>query len=163
MDKESTNMGETGKSSREERTFTQEEMNQIIAERIAKEKNKYADYDDMKEKAAKFDEYEEKNKSELERVQEQNSKLQSEIEKYKKAESLRTVHETVSKKMGVPANLLHGSDEESCEEEAKAILEFAGHSNNSRTKRFKDKGDHMDHEGRGTPEEDFRDFFDNYF
>lgn len=163
MDKESTNMGETGKSSREERTFTQEEMNRIIAGRIAEEKSKYADYDDMKEKAAKFDEYEKKNKSELERVQEQNSKLQSEIEKYKKAESLRTVHETVAKKMGVPANLLHGSDEESCEEEAKAILEFAGHGGNSRTKRFKDKGDHMDHGGRGTPEEDFRDFFDNYF
>lgn len=162
MDKESTNMGEAGKSSSEERTFTQEEMNQIVGSRVAIEKSKYADYDELKAKAAKFDEYEEKNKSELERVQEQNSKLQSEIEKYKKAESLRTVHETVAKKMGVPANLLHGSDEESCEEEAKAILEFAG-SRNSRPKRFKDKGDHMDHEGGGTPEEDFRDFFDNYF
>lgn len=79
-------------------------MNQIIGERIAKEKSKYGDYDDLKANAAKFDEYEEKNKSELERAQKQNSKLQSEIEKYKKAESLRTVHETVDKKMVVPTN-----------------------------------------------------------
>lgn len=49
----------------ESRTFTQEEVNAIIAERIKRESAKHADYATLQEKASKFDEMEEANKSEL--------------------------------------------------------------------------------------------------
>ena len=38
-----------------ERTFTQAEMDAIIRDRLSRERSKYADYDDIKAKAQKFD------------------------------------------------------------------------------------------------------------
>ena len=43
----------------EPKTFTQEDVNHIVAKRVAK----YADYEELKEKAAKYDEQIEANKS----------------------------------------------------------------------------------------------------
>ena len=37
------------------RTFTQEELNAIVGKRLAEEKSKFADYEDLKAKASKFD------------------------------------------------------------------------------------------------------------
>ena len=39
-----------------EKTFTQEEVNQIVGDRLKRESAKYADYDALKTKAEKFDE-----------------------------------------------------------------------------------------------------------
>lgn len=52
----------------EERTFTQAEMNAIIQERVARERGKYADYDDLKAKAAQYDEAQEASKSDLQKA-----------------------------------------------------------------------------------------------
>ena len=82
MDKEGNNTA----SSTEEgqgRTFTQEELNAILGERISKEKSKYADYESLKEKAAKFDELEEKNKSALEKANEAAASYKKELEELK--------------------------------------------------------------------------------
>ena len=43
----------------EQRTFTQAEMNAIIQDRLTRERGKYADYEALKAKAAKFDAAEE--------------------------------------------------------------------------------------------------------
>jgi hypothetical protein len=57
--------GGTGTQTQEPpRTFTQDEVNAFLA----KEKRKYADYDDLKTKAAKADELEQANASELEKA-----------------------------------------------------------------------------------------------
>lgn len=40
----------------DDKTFTQAEMDSIIEGRLARERQKYADYDDLKEKASKYDE-----------------------------------------------------------------------------------------------------------
>lgn len=53
-----------------ERTFTQAEMNAIIADRLNRERTKYADYDTLKSKAAQFDAAEEASKSELQKANE---------------------------------------------------------------------------------------------
>lgn len=37
------------------KTFTQDEVNALIADRLGREKKKYADYDDLKKKAEKFE------------------------------------------------------------------------------------------------------------
>lgn len=47
---------------------TQEELNRIIADRISREKAKYADYADLKNKASEFDKLTESQKSETQKA-----------------------------------------------------------------------------------------------
>ena len=53
----------------EQRTFTQAEMNAIIQDRLTRERGKYADYEALKAKAAKFDAAEETGKTDLQKAQ----------------------------------------------------------------------------------------------
>ena len=109
----------------EQRTFTQAEMNAIIQDRLTRERGKYADYEALKAKAAKFDEAEEAGKTELQKANEKADALQKQVDAFKNAEQLRTVREKVSKETGVPAELLFGESEEVCKAQAKAILDYA--------------------------------------
>lgn len=109
-----------------EKTFTQDDVNAIVGERLAREREKFADYELLKEKASKFDEAEEASKSELQKATERAEKLESELKTMKKAEELRTIREKVSAETGVPASLLTAETEEGCTEQAKGILAFKG-------------------------------------
>ena len=109
----------------ETKTFTQEELDSILAERLKRERAKYEGYEDLKAKAAKYDELEEANKSELQKVTERAQALEAELTGMKKAETLRELREKVAKETGVPASLLHGDDEETCNAEAQEIMSFA--------------------------------------
>lgn len=51
-----------------DKTFTQADLDRILADRLSREKGKYADYDDLKAKAAKLDEQEAANKSDIEKA-----------------------------------------------------------------------------------------------
>ena len=46
----------TAAAQQEPRTFTQDEVNAIVADRLTRERAKYADYDDLKGKAGRADE-----------------------------------------------------------------------------------------------------------
>ena len=46
----------TAAAQQENRTFTQDEVNAIVADRLTRERAKYADYDDLKGKAGRADE-----------------------------------------------------------------------------------------------------------
>ena len=59
-----------------ERTFTQAELDALIRDRLARERSKYADYDDLKSKAEKYAEYQEAQKSELQKAQEAADKAE---------------------------------------------------------------------------------------
>ena len=107
------------------RTFTQDEVNAIVGKRLAEEKGKFADYEDLKAKAAKFDEAEEAQKSELQKVTERATALENELNSLKEAENIRNIKESVSKETGIPAHLLTGSTKEECEAQAAAIADFA--------------------------------------
>jgi len=61
----------------DDKTFTQAEMDSIIEGRLARERQKYADYDDLKEKAGKYDEYQAQNKTELQKEKEKSDALQA--------------------------------------------------------------------------------------
>ncbi len=52
------------------KTFTQAELDQIIKDRLDREREKYKDFDALKSKAAEFDKLQDANKSELEKAQE---------------------------------------------------------------------------------------------
>lgn len=107
-----------------EKTFTQAELNQIVQERLQREREKYADYESMKEKANRLDQIEEDAKSELQKAQEKAEKLQAELSAVKHAEEIRTIRDKVAQATGVPANLLSGETEDLCTEQANAILSF---------------------------------------
>ena len=57
----------TTPSEEPERTFTQSELNAILGGRFAQERKKYADYEELKGKAQKYDAAEEASKSELQK------------------------------------------------------------------------------------------------
>ena len=102
-------------------TFTQDDVNRIVAKRVAK----YADYDELKQKAAKFDEQVEAGKSELQRATEKANSLQAELDALKQAESIRAMREEVANAKGVPAKLLTGATAEECEAQAADLIAWA--------------------------------------
>lgn len=107
------------------KTFSQADIDRIVGERLYEEKKKYGDYEELKAKAAQFDEFQEKNKTELEKANEKAEKLQKELEGLKKQGEIAEIRAKVSKDTGVPAECLSGNDEESCKAQATAILAFA--------------------------------------
>jgi hypothetical protein len=66
--KQSKSTGNEGKG--DEPKLTQAEVDRIVKDRVARERAKFADYDDVKARAAKFDEIDTANKTELEREKE---------------------------------------------------------------------------------------------
>lgn len=106
-------------------TFTQEELNSIVNDRLKRERAKYEDYEELKAKANKFDELEEANKTELQKANDRASALEAELTALKSANSIREIREKVSAATGIPANLLTGETEDDCLEQAKGILEYA--------------------------------------
>lgn len=120
-----TTQEETTTTEQSERTFTQAELDSIVKDRLARERGKYADYEELKAKATKFDEAEEANKSELQKATEKAQALEAELNGMKQAESIREIREKVAKETGVPANMLTFSTEEECKQQAESILSFA--------------------------------------
>ena len=72
-----------------QKTFTQAELDSIVADRLKRERAKYEGFEELKSKAAKFDELEETRKSELQKATERAEKLQGELDSIKKAQSLK--------------------------------------------------------------------------
>ena len=116
---------ETQSVANEQKTFTQEEVNSIVADRLNRDRQKYADYETLKEKASKFDELQEANKSELEKANERANKLEEELAGMKKANEVRDIRSKISKETGVPLELLTADTEEECKRQADAINAFA--------------------------------------
>ncbi len=91
----------------EPRTFTQAEVNSIVADRLTRERAKYADYDDLKAKAQQFD------------------TTKAELDALNAANAQRDMKARVSAATGVPVELLTGDTEEACTAQAQAALKFA--------------------------------------
>ena len=112
----------TGES--QEKTYTEDQLQGIIGNRLAEERAKFAGYEEYKAKAEKFDKLEEENKSELEKATEKAQNLEAELTRLKTEKAQQEIRAKVSADTGVPANLLTGVDEESCMAQAEAILKF---------------------------------------
>lgn len=97
-----------GAQTTDTKTFTQAELDAVVKDRLKREREKYSDYEDLKAKAAKFDELAEANKTELQKVTERAKALEDELNGLKEAEKLRTMRAEVAKETGIPANLLTG-------------------------------------------------------
>lgn len=104
---------------------SQEQLNALLGDRLARERAKFADYDELKAKAEKFDEAEKANLSELEKATEANTKLQAELDALKLA-NLR--HEVAAAKGLAPAAAKHlvGSNREELEASADELAALIG-------------------------------------
>lgn len=126
---EETNTAQAGtnetQATEETKSYSQEDINKMVQARVAREKEKYKDYDELKEKAAKYDEQAEASKTELQKATEKAEKLEAELKSLKKTEAVNAVRSKIAEELKVPASLLHGDTEEECRAEATAILEFA--------------------------------------
>jgi hypothetical protein len=60
---------------------SQDDLNRVIADRVQRERNKFADYNDLKAKAGKFDEIDQANKSEIEKANDRAAKAEAEAAK----------------------------------------------------------------------------------
>lgn len=109
----------------ESKTFTQDEVNSIVAERLNRDRAKYADYDSLKQKAEEFDKLQEANKTELQKATERADGLERELAELKKANELQSIRQKISNETGVPVNLLTAETEETISEQAKAIKAYA--------------------------------------
>ena len=101
VNQEATNAStETG-----EKTFTQAELNAIVEDRLKRDRAKYADYEELKTKAAEYDKQTESNKTELQKATEKATKLQAELDRLNKNNEIRAARDKVAKEMNVPADL----------------------------------------------------------
>lgn len=108
-----------------ERTFTQEQVDRIVQERLARAKaTPPADYEELRAKAAKYDEAQEAAKSELERANERAARAEAALEDANRRIAHDALLAKVSGETGVPADLLHGSTEEELAASAAAIAEY---------------------------------------
>ena len=124
MANETVNQEQATEVKAEETFFTQAELDKIISDRLKRERDKYSDYEALKEKAIKLDEIEEASKTELQRATERAEKLEAELSQMKRAEEIRQVRDRVAAETGVPAALMSGETEAECVEQAKAIMDF---------------------------------------
>lgn len=119
-------MAEEGTTQEQEsRTFTQEEVNAMMGKVRREVTEKFKDYDDLKTKAAAYDESQEAAKSELQKAEERASRAEAELQELQAQKARADLAAKVSAETGVPANLIQGDDEASMTASAQAIATYA--------------------------------------
>lgn len=141
----------------QERTFTQAELDEIVKSRVAKERAKYANFEELQQKASKFDEMEEANKTELQKATEKANALQKQLDDMNKANEVRNIRDKVANETGVPATLLMGETEEDCMNFAQNILAYKNSSNGYPT--VKDGGEVQNLQQKKDVASQFADWF----
>lgn len=138
----------------EPKTFTQDDVNRIVAKRV----EKYSDYAELKEKASKYDEQVEAGKSDLQKATEKAEHLQAELNAIKREAELRNMRDEVARAAGVPAELLTGTSQDVCEDQAQALLTWAQQRIPNGYPRIPDGGDPI-----GTAKKSTRELFAEWF
>lgn len=112
------------------KTFSQEDVDRVVADRLKRERAKFSDYDDLKAKADKLAQLEDKDKNEVEKLKEQ---LTASEKRAEKAESNALRSEIASAKglTAAQAKRLAGSTKEELESDADDLLEAFGSKQSS--------------------------------
>ncbi|HLR97048.1 MAG TPA: hypothetical protein VK053_21180 [Jiangellaceae bacterium] len=100
---------------------TQADLDRIIADRISRERAKYADYDELKSAAERLAEIEEANKTEAEKQAERLAELQAKVTEYETRDQINAWKAEVSNETGVPVAALAGSTKEEIEAHAETL------------------------------------------
>ena len=118
--------GTSNEGNATEQTFTQEQVNALIGERLKREREKFAGFEEYKAKAAKYDEAQEEAKSELQKATERAEKAEAELSALNAEKERYTLMQQVAKDTGLAfeqVSMLNGTTAEELTEQAKA---FAG-------------------------------------
>lgn len=108
---------------------SQEEFDKRIQSRIARERGKFADYDELKAQAEKFREFEESQKTEDQKRQERDAERDRELTELRSERLRSTIAAEKSDPengVHVPAELLTGTTREELEASADALIKFKG-------------------------------------
>ena len=93
-----------------ESTFSQEDVNRIVQERLQREREKYADYDELKTAAERAQE-----------LEAQTQELTAKVAEFESKEEHRKLVADVAETAGVPAGVLKGDTKEELEAHAEAL------------------------------------------
>lgn len=106
---------------------SQDALDKIVQSRIARERAKFADYEELKAAAEKLSQIEEANKTEVEKVAERLAvaeKRAAELEMQVTRSAVAEAKSDPAKGVVIPAALLTGSTKEELEASADALIEF---------------------------------------
>jgi hypothetical protein len=132
--------GETPTADEFKAITSQDDLNKVINERLTRERAKFADYKDLKTKAAKLDEYEQANQSEAEKTAKRIADLEAELTNTRRATSrLKIASEHGITDADDIDLFLTGTDDETLTKQAKRLAE--------RTADRKKNGNHVPREG----------------
>jgi len=93
-----------------ESTFSQEDVNRIVQERLQREREKYSDYDELKTAAERAQE-----------LEAQTQELTAKVAEFESKEEHRKLVADVAETAGVPAGVLKGDTKEELEAHAEAL------------------------------------------
>ena len=105
------NDGNTGAAANptEPKTFTQEQVEQMIKERVQRVKSSVPDdYEELKAKVAQYDAQQAEGETEIDQIKKQLNALQEENTNMKHAKELSDWRNQVSAETGIPAAILRG-------------------------------------------------------
>lgn len=110
--------GDQQPNQEQSQSFSQEDVNRIVQERLQREREKYADYDDLKTAAERAQE-----------LEAQTQELTAKVAEFESKEEHRKLVADVAETAGVPAGVLKGETKEELEahaESIKALLQTTG-------------------------------------
>ena len=109
----------------EQRTFTQQQVNDLLARQKGDVQRRYSDYDDLKQKALELEEIEEAKRSDLERLTNERDSLKESLTPLQ-TENLRLRVALEKKLPGDLIDRLKGGTEEEMQADADKLLELIG-------------------------------------
>lgn len=122
---EETQAAQPAEEATEAKIFTQEQVDEIVAKRLARAKSTPpSDYEELKAKAAKYDEAQEAAKSDLEKATEERDRWKARYEELKADAERRDAISEAAEKYGVDISMLSRMSGD-VEENAKFLAERA--------------------------------------
>ena len=99
---------------------TQADLDRIIQDRVARVKNQYADYDDLKAKAGQVETFQ----SRITELEATNTELDGKVKTYETEKERASLVSAVAKDKKVPADALRGNTREELEAHADTLAEL---------------------------------------
>lgn len=97
------------------RTFTQEQVNKLLADQKRTVSAKFGDYDDLKLKAGKLDQIQQESQTELEKALDRATKAEATVASYEAKKQADSWAAEIVKGSDIPASVLRGSTREELE------------------------------------------------
>jgi hypothetical protein len=123
MTEENQNQPEGGEQ--QARTFTQEQVNALLAKQKREDAAKFGDYDDLKTKAAELDQLKQASKTELEQALDRATKAEAAVAGFQAKEQAKQWAADIVRGSEIPAHVLRGSTREELQAHFDQLKELA--------------------------------------